>query len=295
MENEKQYYNLLIAKKTEKLVTAIYLISQFLKDKENIKTEIRKEANILLKNINLLAFDENEDNNLLYKESLNSTTLLISFLSIAKDTNLISKMNVNIVVEALRALENILIKKQFEFSKENLLIVEEDRFLNLLNEKAGDIINKNTSFDVLTEKNIKYNSNNFILNNKYFEDNIKKENSIKIIKDKNHKGQELEEDIKDIINNNLLLKTGDQSIIKKRIQNKEIKGKAKQNKERKESRREQILGLFSGGVEVSINDISKKIEGCSLKTIQRELNDLVSEEKLKRIGEKRWSKYILNI
>jgi hypothetical protein len=39
MENEKQYYNLLIAKKTEKLVTAIYLISQFLKDKENIKTE----------------------------------------------------------------------------------------------------------------------------------------------------------------------------------------------------------------------------------------------------------------
>ena len=91
-------------KKTEKLVTAIYLISQFLKDKENIKTEIRKRGEYTFKNINLLAFDENEDNNLLYKESLNSTTLLISFLSIAKDTNLISKMNVNIVVRSFKSI-----------------------------------------------------------------------------------------------------------------------------------------------------------------------------------------------
>jgi DNA-binding HxlR family transcriptional regulator len=46
-------------------------------------------------------------------------------------------------------------------------------------------------------------------------------------------------------------------------------------------------------VEVSINDIAKKVIGCSTKTLQRELNNLVQEGKIKRIGDKRWSKYIL--
>jgi DeoR/GlpR family transcriptional regulator of sugar metabolism len=59
------------------------------------------------------------------------------------------------------------------------------------------------------------------------------------------------------------------------------------------NRRSQIISLFTKGTEVSINDISKKIIGCSVKTLQRELNDLVSEGKINRVGEKRWSKYIL--
>lgn len=300
MENQNQYYNLLLAKKTEKLVSAIYLISQFLKDIENIKIEIRTEANQLLKNINLLAYDEDIENYILYKNTLDNITILISYLSIAKDTNLISKMNSEIVIDSLRALENILIKKQFTFKKDNLSILEEDLFTSLASEKKNEIINKNTSFDVLTERNIKSNLNESKLNtNKNLEKDIiiKKDNNIdKIIKDKSHKGQIIKDNIQNTLINNekIIIKSISSTDNKKVISSNLSNNKTKQNKDRKDNRRDQILALFTKGIEVSINDISKKIIGCSVKTIQRELNDLVIENKLRKIGEKRWSKYVLN-
>jgi predicted HTH transcriptional regulator len=62
---------------------------------------------------------------------------------------------------------------------------------------------------------------------------------------------------------------------------------------KKQSRRDQILALFVKGVDVSIKDIASRIKGCSEKTIQRELNGLLYEGLIERIGEKRWSRYIL--
>ncbi|MEN9338402.1 MAG: hypothetical protein RI945_127, partial [Candidatus Parcubacteria bacterium] len=108
-------YNLLIAKKTEKIVTAIYLISQFLPKEESIKIELRKEANKLLKDMFSLAFNDDAEENIfaLYKKSLDSVSLIISYLYVAKDAGIISRMNIDIVIESLRILENILNKKQF--------------------------------------------------------------------------------------------------------------------------------------------------------------------------------------
>jgi hypothetical protein len=42
-----------------------------------------------------------------------------------------------------------------------------------------------------------------------------------------------------------------------------------------------------------IKDVSPLIEGCSEKTIQRELMSMVHNGTLKKIGEKRWSRYSL--
>lgn len=278
-------YNLLIAKKTEKIVTAIYLISQFLKDTESLKHELRKISNDLLKSLNLLAYTEHKDIFSIYKESLNSVALLISYLTIAKDSNLISRMNTEIVIEALRVLENLLNKKQFNLKKENLFINEEGFLNSLLETREENIINTNTSYDVLTGRNI-------------FEEtysNQTKNEAAKnsFIKDKIYKGQN---DIKDKTIEKEPVKT--KAVIKDIPEDVSVKPVTKtkksiQNKERKSNRREQILGLFTKGVEVSIKDISKKIVGCSIKTIQRELNDLVSENKIERIGDKRWSKYTL--
>jgi len=64
------------------------------------------------------------------------------------------------------------------------------------------------------------------------------------------------------------------------------------SEDRKSSRREQVLSLLSREP-ISIKDISEKIVGCSEKTIQRELNTLLDERKIQRIGEKRWSRYTL--
>ncbi|MEA4910576.1 hypothetical protein SDC9_07939 [bioreactor metagenome] len=279
-------YNLLIAKKTEKIVTAIYLISQFLKDTESLKHELRKESNNLLRALSLLAYGDHKDVFPIYKGSLDSVSLLISYLTIAKESNLISRMNVEIVIEALRVLENLLVKKQFNLRRENLFINEENFLISLLDTKDEVSINTNTSYDVLTGRNIVEEN---------FSNQTKTENNKNIsIKDKISKGQNL--NIKDKTIEKEADKT--KTVIKDTFKPSSIKPEPKakksaQNKERKNNRREQILALFSKGVEVSIKDISKKIVGCSVKTIQRELNDLVSENKIERIGDKRWSKYTL--
>lgn len=292
--------NLLIAKKTEKLVTAVYLISQFLEDKEGIKFELRNTANQLLKSVNLFAYSTPENIYTLYKNSLDQVSLIILYLSLAKNTKLISEMNCDIVIEALRGLENILVNQQFNFDKQNITILEEDFFFNLSRDiQANNFVNQNTSFDVLTKRSLNKNSLPNFSNNSNFNktipspnyreslnDNLadKRQNTIndiskKISETKSIPNQKINAKPKLKIES----KTQAVNIKKKVIPNKLVK----KNSNRKQNRREQILNVFSPGVEVSINDISKKIIGCSIKTIQREINNLLEEEKIAKIGEKR--------
>ena len=58
----------------------------------------------------------------------------------------------------------------------------------------------------------------------------------------------------------------------------------------KQERTSKILALLKDK-EVSIKDISSSFTDCSEKTIQRELNSLVSKGQIKKIGAKRWSRY----
>ncbi len=316
--NSKENYNLLVAKKTEKIITAIYLISQFLSEEENIKQEIRKAANLLLKNINSIAyiddknFQESSKNIfVLYKLCLDNVSLLVSYLFVARDANLISRMNTDIVIDGLRMLENILIKKQFAFGESNILIQDENVLREIMFDAREGLKTLNSSYDAITERNkhvevvnneslTKKNLNTFetIMER---EEKMEEENNFIIDNYKRH-----DEIINDITSNNLnekVLKSKEsvntankkENLSKANIEKSEVKTikKPRKSENRKNNRREQILALFTKGVEISIHDISKKVIGCSIKTLQRELNSLVLDRKIDRIGDKRWSKYVL--
>ena len=60
---------------------------------------------------------------------------------------------------------------------------------------------------------------------------------------------------------------------------------------RKDLRKNNILEFIKGHKNVNIKDIVPNIVGCSEKTIQRELLDLIAEGKIKKVGERRWSRY----
>lgn len=62
---------------------------------------------------------------------------------------------------------------------------------------------------------------------------------------------------------------------------------------KKNSRQSVIVAILKRKKEVMIKDISPLISGCSEKTIQRELATMVQTGILKKIGEKRWSRYSL--
>ena len=56
-------------------------------------------------------------------------------------------------------------------------------------------------------------------------------------------------------------------------------------------RRERIKTILEAKGEASIKDISEIITDCSEKTLQRELSSMISDNIVKRLGERRWSKY----
>jgi len=62
---------------------------------------------------------------------------------------------------------------------------------------------------------------------------------------------------------------------------------------KKNSRQSIIISILKRKKEIMIKDVSPLISGCSEKTIQRELSTMVQTGVLRKIGEKRWSRYSL--
>jgi hypothetical protein len=59
------------------------------------------------------------------------------------------------------------------------------------------------------------------------------------------------------------------------------------------ARRKKILEVVKSKGQATIHEFIQSIQGCSSKTIQRELTSLVLSGTLKKTGERRWSKYSL--
>lgn len=77
----------------------------------------------------------------------------------------------------------------------------------------------------------------------------------------------------------------------KNVLNNHTNGSNGKDRKRKDHRKEMILDFIKGHNDVSIKDIVPNVVGCSEKTVQRELIGLINEGKIKKVGERRWSKY----
>lgn len=284
-DNKKDYGNL-IAKKSERLVTALYLVTDLIGDTEPIKQGLRKSAVGLLSSMNALAQLEVKDKVTEFKTSLKSVTEILSLLHVAITTGLVSDMNGSILMDGFRALQLVLEKKQPILTKEMLSIDNEDE-LNKDTSLSNAITS--TSYDVLTPLTISR------MNDRVQAEETKRTNTKMSYMEKLEKfdfnlNNRKEEKINTETKNDFSDSGSDSNV--SRISTKGTSfGSSFQM--RKQSRRDQILGLFVKGVDVNIKDISMRIKGCSEKTIQRELNALVFDGIIKRIGEKRWSRYVL--
>lgn len=67
----------------------------------------------------------------------------------------------------------------------------------------------------------------------------------------------------------------------------------KNSEEETKQRREKILYIISEKRDVTIKDITDNVKDCSDKTIQRDLNALIVAGSIVKVGNKRWSRYVL--
>ncbi len=213
------------SKKTEKLVTALYLVSDCMETDDALKGKIRLLGVELLSDIyKIHSLSPVEKHNYI-SVSLAHIYELLSFIEIAYTIGFISEMNTSILKKEFVGLVSDL--------KANL--AKDKHFTFKLDEKMFEIAESpKPSFGGVSFTNTKSPLQNI--------EPKKVTSPLTILADR-------------------------------------------------QDRTAKILSLIKDKKEVSIKDISLAFTDCSEKTIQRELNTLVSKGQIKKIGSKRWSRY----
>lgn len=279
-EESKQEYGTLIAKKSERLVTALYLVTDLMEESEPIKKRLRSSAVNLLSSMNSLAQREVKDKVTEFKMSLRAVTEIISLLHVSITTGLVSDMNGTILMDGFRSLQLVLEKKQPILTKD-MLTIEHESFLS--NEGMLSSAITSSSYDALTPLTLA----------RMHETDEAKASSKETTLAREFKGQTIEKDKIEARNDQRSEQRSDQRSDMRYAETPIKTSFTTSFQMKKQNRRDQILGLFVKGVDVSIKDIAARIKGCSEKTIQRELNALLYDGVIDRIGEKRWSRYVL--
>lgn len=259
-DTEFQY----IFKKTEKIVTAIYLVTNFMTKEEPLKWSLRNSATHLLKSVMAFSKVSLSDREIRAHE-INAQILETSSLfDLAFRSGFVSSMNYNIL--------------NFEISK---LSVALDTY-----QKGAISSNKSLFteeyFAVHKTKEIDLDENKIV---------SKKDDFIKDIYKghKETKGQ----------NNNVLYKTNKinatQSISTDSVDSNIPKNASKKRRTKKTNteRRSVIIAEIKKFGDVSVKEISRALPNVSTKTLQRELLSMVDDGLLIKKGERRWSKYSL--
>ncbi len=267
---KKDNYGRLIAQKTEKLVAGLYLVTELIDQSDPMKCALRTSAIGLLSSMNTLAQDEVKDIRKEYVQSLKIVSEILSLFHIAKLSGVVSEMNGSLLTQGFTSLYTILDKKQIKLSE------------TFLEEGVGEDFKE---VEILGKQPI-LSSFSFTSKKENPTDYVKKETiAEKEATQKLNRGDSVDDSSQVMTKKDLPAFT---KLVapEKKVVNGVFKA-------RKLSRRDQILTLFVKGVDMNIKDVSSKIKGCSEKTIQRELNALVFDHIVERIGEKRWSRYVV--
>ena len=245
--------------KVKKLTTALYMVTSFLSDNEPIKWKLRERAVALMSDIVNVRMHTTSESENIFAGLVVTIKEIVSLLEVAAAAKLISEMNFTILKREYGALEETLVSPSFEEHRRGQIVFDEG-FFDTTHTLPEPEVNDAPAVSVqspVAPQSVQVSS-------------VSRGGKRRVL------GHAAIKDIKD----------------------KKTDVAATANKERREakrSRREMILALFKENKEkeLTIKDISNKITDCSEKTIQRELTALVLEGKVKKKGERRWSRYSL--
>jgi len=265
-----------MSKKAEKISTGLYMVTDLIDSKDPIRKRIRECSIDLISETRSMSHAFSGDIYFTVARTISKSWELVSLIEVASSVGFISDMNArilrNVLVEFVASLRDKQRRESFS-SVEDLKIGES---------MASEILLSKNLFNVKDDELDLYKGQ----------------------KTDTPKGQN-KNPVKDISPD---LKSKEQETKKVKIKNvprieKEMKDKTNSEpikpkkptdiKPKKAERRELILSVIREKGEINVNDIFVSMPEISLKTIQRELNSLLEENVLHKVGEKRWSKYSL--
>jgi len=247
-------YFLFVFKKTERILTAVYMVTNLLDEHEPLKWDIRKLGLDLL-SFNLSLKDKSSAGATEVIFLCLSTILrIVSLLDVARTTGLISEMNFALLKKELLALAEIVNSmKKTSYSGEKFILP--GRLFDVSDFLGG-------------AANVKHSREKELPENE-------KMATVAMEGPDNSKGQN----------------TGDSgSQTPSRTNKLSRKG---QLVDKKDIRKNIIINLLRQRHFLTLKDFSDVIKDCGGKTIQRELLELVKFGVLEKTGTRRWSRYHL--
>jgi hypothetical protein len=273
-----------ITKKPEKLSSALYLISGFFNDLEPLKWKLRSLASELVALSIPLKDNFLSDRERRVVEINNIISEISSLLGVAKNAGLISDMNYNLINKEFSTYSVSLNSAGEDVIKTKGPMLSSEYFAlgNNASENENNYLPERTQTE---DKNLDKGQKDIIENQQQTDPVLNTENRAPIA--------EIEKETPRIstFNEGIMASSSNRGG--------ESSSAAKPLKEfgavsvKKNSRQSTIISLLKRKKEIMIKDVSPLISGCSEKTIQRELSSMVEAGILKRLGEKRWSRYTL--
>jgi len=250
------------AKRTERLTSALYLVSDLIPEKEPLKTLLREKGLMVMSDIFSLAVFGKEDREDVFFKIMTGISELVALLRIASVSYIISEMNSGILQKEYASLHNFFESQSRDSGKQILgkeIILNDNFFEGKEWARLNGIIGR---YDKGHDKRHKIN--------KGHGDDLYDQNS----------KQQTDDSVKSKIQ------------IPERM-TEETKGNHNENYIQEERKKTIVQLIKDSNGNASIKDISFHVKGCSEKTLQRDIISLMQKGVLKKIGERRWSRYSL--
>ena len=278
--NSMEVFTATLAKKCERLATAIYLVTNFLSDTEPLKSRLRTLSIELVREAAFTRSNGHmtEGHNL---DALRGTILeTLSLLELSFIAGLLSEMNFSILKREYAVLrDSIEIKKASRESRTDNVLGETffGSSFHAEDQTHKDIIHKG-HYD---------NAMSFRMSDK---DTDTKKSDVK----NSYQAELPRPDFKNFISPEA---RHTPPVQPRHITATQIGGSVSNVRTTsnvdKEARQSRIIKLVKDSHEVMVKDITIHFPGLSEKTLQRELVALVVKGVLKKTGERRWSRYSL--
>jgi hypothetical protein len=244
-------YLMYIHKKSHSISRAVYLITDFFDPEEPMKIKMRQLATELVSQVLSLSVELSPGRKSLLDGIIKSGLSMISFSEIAMFSGIESEMNHSILTEEIENLLSVIEQREVPSRLGRHFVLDDSMLIK--ETYSADQESTVSASTVTNQTNINSNmANNVEKSTNYF---------------KSHSNHSNKPDVKKDIPSN------------------------KSNDDKKNDRRITILSIIKNKGQSSIKDITDVITGCSEKTIQRELLDMVSSNVLKKEGDRRWTRY----
>mgnify|MGYP006052100319 FL=1 len=265
-----------ILKRTERLSTALYLVTECLDEQEPLREKIRESALFMLSQSHGLLLDAGMAKFVTEGDFVVGLIELRSFVSLGLSTSLISSMNGTILINEINTLiqdieaEKISRLGEFGGVRAHMRHKEISLTKEMFEVGGGEIF----------EKTITTQSPHGVS----FKQEIHKKEDVL------YKGHQNNQEVSK--GHSSHIQQTARPISNQRVQPQEVSS-SKSDIAIRLGRRNTIIKLTKDKKEVTIKEVASVVPDVSEKTIQRELLNLVSEGVLKKTGEKRWSRYAL--